>query len=619
MKIRGIRLQNVRQFVDPVEILGIGDGLNVLTAPNEYGKSTFFDALHAAFFKDRKSWDKEIRAMVPHAGGDPSIAVEIEHEEDVFQIEKRWNRSNNGEVRITSQDRLIKQADEAQAWIDEVLKSPKDGGPASLLWVRQGKSGLDEGGNTQYARQDLVTSVSGEIESITGGKRLENALNRCTTELERYLTPNRRVRQGGQLKRAKENTSETQRRKDELKGKSDALHEDLDARKKFIRQLSELEDPVEEETRNRRQEEARVLLDEAMRHHDLLERARDLEQRRHAELQVVQTKFQTLERNLAELEEAEEALEIAQQDETIHRSKLNNATTAATEAERVFKGAQESFKSATEVLLKSIRIREAKRSEDRRRELNERLERAELLRQECESATAQIKIEVSEDDLNEIEKLDEEVRVNRRTLELRAPRITMQYAEDRNGNVSIEGAVLPDRQPRAITEIVELQIDRMGRLVIDPGSQKKEKNLTESQKRLDEALRILGFESLAQARGSGIRRTEAEERQQQALAELNGIDPNGIDSLRQELVSLPEVEKAPDDHPSEEQAKSAESDANEKLAIAGEELERRKRELAVQDAQAEFTVTNVEAAKSRRDKAAQSLCAYRQQLPLREE
>ena len=35
MKIHAIRLENVRRFVDPVEIAGIGDGLNVLTAPNE--------------------------------------------------------------------------------------------------------------------------------------------------------------------------------------------------------------------------------------------------------------------------------------------------------------------------------------------------------------------------------------------------------------------------------------------------------------------------------------------------------------------------------------------------------------------------------------------------------
>ena len=142
MKIRAIRLENIRRFVEPVEIAGIGDGLNVLTTPNERGKSTFVDALHAAFFKDRKSWDREIRKLVPHSGGDPSVTVEIELPAGVYRIEKRWNKRRNGDARILSGDQLLQQADEAESWIAETLKSPKDGGPAGLLWVRQGQSDL---------------------------------------------------------------------------------------------------------------------------------------------------------------------------------------------------------------------------------------------------------------------------------------------------------------------------------------------------------------------------------------------------------------------------------------------------------------------------------------------
>ena len=216
MKIRGIRLENVRRFVDPVEIAGIGDGLNVLTAPNERGKSTFFDALHAAFFKDRKSWDKEIRALVPYVGGDPAVAVEIELPEGVFRIEKRWNSRRNGETRISSEGRLIKQADDAQAWIADTLKSPRDGGPAGLLWVRQGQSGLDEGGDTHRARRDLLTSVAGEVEAMTGGRRMDMARDMCSKALDRYLTAKRRVKSDGPLKRAEDDAAELQRRREEL-------------------------------------------------------------------------------------------------------------------------------------------------------------------------------------------------------------------------------------------------------------------------------------------------------------------------------------------------------------------------------------------------------------------
>ncbi|WP_405117404.1 AAA family ATPase [Phaeobacter sp. BS23] len=101
MKLTSIRLTNVRRFVDPVEITGIGPGLNLLSAPNEQGKSTIFDALHALFFKDAKSWDKEVRALAPHAGGDPEIEVELTHQGSHFRIAKSFTKSaGKGTARI---------------------------------------------------------------------------------------------------------------------------------------------------------------------------------------------------------------------------------------------------------------------------------------------------------------------------------------------------------------------------------------------------------------------------------------------------------------------------------------------------------------------------------------
>ena len=216
MKIRAIRLENIRRFVDPVEIASISDGLNVLAAPNERGKSTFFDALYAVFFKDRKSWDKEIRALVPYAGGDPAVAVEIELPEGVFRIEKSWNSRRSGDARITSAGRLIKQADDAQAWIADTLKSPKDGGPAGLLWVRQGQSSLGEGDNTHRARRDLVTSVAGEVEAMTGGRQMDMARDMCRKALDRYLTATRRVKSDGPLKRAEDDAATLREKREEL-------------------------------------------------------------------------------------------------------------------------------------------------------------------------------------------------------------------------------------------------------------------------------------------------------------------------------------------------------------------------------------------------------------------
>ena len=249
MKLRAIRLENVRRFVDPVEINGIGDGLNVLSLPNERGKSTVFDALHAVFFKDRKSWDKEIKSLVPHAGGDPSVAVEIELADGKYRIEKHWNSRRGGNARIITSGHLIKQADDAEAWIAETLKSPKDGGPAGLLWVRQGLTGLDSGDTARLARRDLLTSVVGEVEAMTGGRRMDAARDRCGQELEQYLTEKGRTKSGGPLQRREENVAALQAKYAELAKKSKQLRDELNRRRDLRRELSRLEDPEEKTKR----------------------------------------------------------------------------------------------------------------------------------------------------------------------------------------------------------------------------------------------------------------------------------------------------------------------------------------------------------------------------------
>ena len=51
MKLRSITLTNVRRFTGASACLdGLGDGLNLVCAPNEAGKSTFFEALQALLF-----------------------------------------------------------------------------------------------------------------------------------------------------------------------------------------------------------------------------------------------------------------------------------------------------------------------------------------------------------------------------------------------------------------------------------------------------------------------------------------------------------------------------------------------------------------------------------------
>ena len=603
MRIRSIRLENVRRFVDPVEIADIGDGLNVLTAPNERGKSTFFDALHALFFKDRKSWDKEIRALVPYAGGEPQVTVDIELPEGVFRISKRWNKRRGGDVRITSADRLIKQADDAEAWIADTLKSPKDGGPAGLVWVRQGQSGLREGVNTQRARRDLMTSVAGEVEAMTGGRRMDMARETCRTALDRYLTATGRVKSNSPLKRAEDDAAALQRAREELERKCNNLRQELDRRKDLRSELAELEDPEQEAARRQRFAEAKAAHDEAERHHEELERASERERARRAEQDRAAEKLEILNKDLVQLKAARAALVEAQEKEERSRSKVRTADSKKSEAASAHQTAQQRAEAAADVLRRTLHRQASVSAAGRLQELKAQLESAEKLRQEKEQASADASKEITDRIHTEIEGLDEDLRVVRRTRDLEAATITMQYVEGRQVGVSIDGVVLLDRESIPIPDGAELDMEGLGRLAIRPSGISGGDSLAETEAKLSAALEAAGFKSIKEARKSALRRREAQERVRDATAALGAVAPKGVDAIRGQIASIPEPLEEQDELPPLEKAQEREAAARKALTRLTERLEACGVTLGDAKSKAAGAAAEVESAKGRRKRA----------------
>ncbi|HBB83948.1 MAG TPA: chromosome segregation protein SMC, partial [Sulfitobacter sp.] len=237
MKIRAITLNNVRRFTDPAQVVGIGDGINVLSEPNEHGKSTLFDAIQALFFKPFGSRDKDVAALRPHAGGAPEVTVEVETDEGRFSIFKRWFQKPLATVHRSGA--LIAQADEAEAWIAQLLGGDA-GGPSGLIWVRQGMTALTGGSGKEEklaleARRDLMTSVGAEVEAMTGGRRMDKALAQCRDELAHYATATGRPRTGGPWKEAQDQVEELSAEHDHLASTARELHDALAERQRARR------------------------------------------------------------------------------------------------------------------------------------------------------------------------------------------------------------------------------------------------------------------------------------------------------------------------------------------------------------------------------------------------
>jgi len=193
MKLRALYLTNVRKFTGKrASITGIGDGITVVSEANEFGKSTFFDAIHALFFEKYSSSAKVVKSLQPYAGGAVEVAADVETDQGIFRVEKRFLSRKAAKITRLSDEVTLAQDDEAERWISTLMGAASEG-PAGLLWVRQGAIGLEPGSpkeKTQLTetRRDLLSSVAGEIDAMTGGRRMDRVMRRVSENLGEITT-----------------------------------------------------------------------------------------------------------------------------------------------------------------------------------------------------------------------------------------------------------------------------------------------------------------------------------------------------------------------------------------------------------------------------------------------
>ena len=385
----------------------------------------------------------------------------------------------------------------------------------------------------------------------------------------------------------------------ELDRKSNELRDELDRRRDLRRTLGELEDPEEEEGRTKRIIEADAAHAEATRHHAALERAIEVERAARVESERASERLELLDRNLAETREARAALDIAKEEVAATMAAKVAAESKVAELEQAHESALAHAETARKTLQGAMRAAASASVEERRREVNDQIGRAEGYRRQAEQALADAKSEVSERVLAGLESLDEELRVLKRTREIEAASITMEYVPDRQDGISLDGAPLADGERTPIPDGVLLEIEGLGRLTIHPGQGADRESLSEADEKLTSALAEVGIESVEAARASGRRRLDAEEHARDATATLSGIAPAGIESLREQLATLPEPVEKQDDLPTVGEAQDSDAAARGALDAASRRLDSARVELQTADALAARAAARVEGAEGR--------------------
>lgn len=589
MKLVSVRLEDIRRFTSPVIVSGFEPGLNVLCAPNENGKSTLFDALQACFFQSYRSRHRDVKSLRPHAGGSPSVTLEIElgggaadgtgsGTGTTYRIVKRWLSKPMAEVWQGS--RLVAKSDDAEAWIARLghaggdgsekpdasksdAKSAPDGGahsgPAGLLWVRQGVTGLEHGtarerDAAQGARRGLLSSVTHEIDAVTAGRGMETVLTRCDEELAQYQTASGRARTGGPLKSAEDEVEHLTTRHAELASRAARLQDDLEARRRLKRELADLTAPEAVRTRQDRLTQAQQDLDQAERHAGKLDRAADQLNLARLRLDTATDRHEALRRAGAEAKAAGAAVTQAEGAITLARDACTTAEAAHADAQTHARSAEDAATEAEALLHRALRAEAAATGASRRADLVARLANAETLRPDLDKAAAEASAGPDARTLQSLETQAQEVAHLRRSLEGAAPDITMQHLPEGAGGVTLDGAPLPEGAAHPIPRGAVLKLRGLGTLTIRPGRAVDDGTaLRTAEKALAQALSALGLKDMAAARTAARARDAAAARLADLRLALAAEAPRGVDALRQELAALPKDEgaEASDDTPGE--------------------------------------------------------------------
>lgn len=557
MKLRALRLWNVRKFAGRgIAIENIGDGVNVLSAENEFGKSTSFDALHAAFFQPFSGTPKSIQLLRPYSGGSPQIEVDVETDQGRFRISKTYYTGKNAVITEIATNRIIAQADAAEAWISNLMRGGSTG-PAGLLWVQQGATEIGGGSNKEKdeerrVREDVLTSVTGdEVEFLTGGRRMLRVLDRTTAKLEELVTNTGKPKTGGPYAEALAELEGLQREETELALRISELRSALDTRRTKLRRLKDLNDPDAVQLRLQQKQDALVQLESAKELSGKLATAE-------AQEKLADEKYQTakshLESHQLKLEQLAKLIEQIIDDEAEYKNaklKRDEALAANEAAQKALQTCEERLTKARELLDTAKREKEAERAAEQFTELKSQLEKAEELRGEVEKLAAECgALLVDDDSVEQLQTLERRIETLNVMILAKAVIVQVDYADSSESQIMHDGSVLTDGQTVKITSETCFDIPDIGQLKVSSGSDASTEELEAEVQVVKEQLRNgLAHIKCATIAAAKEQLVAAEAKTSSLMlkrSELETRAPEGIDALRQRLVQLETLCKVTD-------------------------------------------------------------------------
>lgn len=269
---------------------------------------------------------------------------------------------------------------------------------------------------------------------------------------------------------------------------------------------------------------------------------------------------------------ADEAYRTAEEKEKQETENCRLAEIKMSSANETRKAASDRADSAKEMLRRALRAQAASAADEHREDLIEKLKTAEKLQRQIGQATAEVEIEIPQIEMEDLDRLDRDVRVIRRTRDVESTAVIMNYTSGRSEGVFLNGESLREGERMPIPDGAKLDVEGLGQLVVYPGRRAQHQALGKAEAKLAQKLEHVGVGSIDDARSSAQRRRDADARRRGLKAELLGVAPSGMDALRRKIAELPKQENDEGSLPTVDDAQNADEVAQRRPANANAAL-----------------------------------------------
>jgi hypothetical protein len=582
MIIKSLMVEGVGRFAAAAHIDGFADGVNVLAAGNEAGKSTLFRAIRSCLFSRHDSKVQEIRDL----GSDDSqlpatVQLTFLHNGRTYVIKKSFLRSPS--ATLIEDGREIarsKQADEA-VW--ELLGlSPGSGrtlddGAFGVLWVGQGASfGAPAPGPA--ASSVLNSAIESEVGALIGGERARQTVEDINTELRRYLTDTDRPKSDGPLHRALREVEHWQAAETEAQTKLMALEQHFSGLFQLRQRHNEMTDPAAADQLAKELVEAKTSLVDA--------RTSAQEIRRfEAEESSAKRALEAATQRLKQLRDLTGRIDASRQSETVLAKLYPEQQAREQEARTVLSRTQEQIAnaeqqsqmlSASEQQLEKLSAAtlRALRKEDLERQLKA-LDRAanELLQIDAQLTQLNIKPKQIED----IDELERKIATLDAQLSAAAAHLNIEVQPAGKGQVRIGTARPEQTYSGPVIAETKVTVGELAIITVTPAPNASH----ETRQSLDAdrvaLLKSIGVGTSAEARAILAKRRDLEAGRKGVVTELKSLNVTGDPTpiIAKAKISLAETDAA---------IFSALADAQRQTLPSNSEIEEEKLELGRQRA-----------------------------------